>query len=78
MNASHSSSVGIADDGKGSQCLNTHSPHVSGVLNCNTNVSTGDVAQLMYQTLYVSKNTQEDDSFPMQIVAALGYNIATV
>ena len=55
---------------QGSQCINTHSLPMSDILNCNTNVSTGDVAQLMYQTLYASKNTQEDDDKPRQVVAA--------
>ena len=55
---------------QGSQYLNTHSVPISNILNCNTNVSTGDIAQLMYQTLYVSKCTQDDDSIPRQQVAA--------
>jgi hypothetical protein len=55
---------------QGSQYMNTHSPPISDILNCNTNVSTGDIAQLMYQTLYVSKNTQDDDDKPRHMVAA--------
>ena len=54
---------------QGSQYMNTHSIPISDVLNCNTNVSSGDLAQLMYQTLYVSKCTQNDDSIPRQQVA---------
>ena len=55
---------------QGSQYVNAHSIPISDILNCNTNVSTGDIAQLMYQTLYVSKSTQDDDDKPRQVVAA--------
>ena len=54
---------------QGCQYINTHSVEVSNILNCNTNVQTGDSGQAFYQTLYAPKNTQKDDSKPRDLVA---------
>ena len=54
---------------QGCQYMNTHNIAVSDVLNCNTNVQSGDSNQTFYQTMYQTKNTQKDDCEPRDLVA---------
>jgi len=46
----------------GCQFINAHNTTISHVLNCNTNIQTGDASQVFYSTLYTSKSTQEEDN----------------
>ena len=46
----------------GCQFLNTHCDSISSLLNCNTNMQTGDASQVWYSTLYGSKDNQPEDS----------------
>ena len=43
------------------QYINKHNVAISSILNCNTNVQTGDWAHCFYQTFYQSKVTVKDD-----------------
>ena len=44
------------------QFVNTHNDAIQEVFNCNTNVQLGDPCQFFYNTLYVVKNTQDEDA----------------
>jgi hypothetical protein len=46
----------------GCEYINQHSPVVSEVFNCNSNVQIGDPPHVFYSTLYSSKNTQAEDA----------------
>ena len=50
------------------QYMNTHSIPISSILNCNTNVQTGDWAHCFYQIFYQSKVTVKDDCEPRDLV----------
>ena len=54
---------------QGCQYLNTHSDPISVILNCNTNVQTGDWAHCFYQIFYETKVAIKEDSLPMDLVA---------
>jgi hypothetical protein len=42
--------------------MNPHNSSILKVFNFNTNIQIGDVSQVFYSTLYMSKSTQEEDS----------------
>jgi hypothetical protein len=46
----------------GCQFINAHDTTISHVLNCNTNIQSGDASQAFYSTLYPSKSTQEENN----------------
>jgi hypothetical protein len=46
----------------GCQYINPHNSLILNVFNFNTNIQIGDVSQVLYNTLYASKSTQEEDS----------------
>jgi hypothetical protein len=46
----------------GCQFINAHNKPISEVFNLNTNIQIGDVSQVFYSTLYMSKSTQDEDS----------------
>ena len=51
------------------QFMNTHNVAISEVFNCNTNVTIGGPDCVYYATVYVTKNTQKDDSEHVQNIA---------
>jgi hypothetical protein len=53
----------------GCEFINTHNHPMSEILNCNTNVQIGDPTQVLYSTLYSSKNTQKEDAERRQRIA---------
>ncbi len=44
------------------QFINAHNKPISEVFNFNTNIQIGDALQVFYNTLYMSKSTQDEDS----------------
>ena len=59
----------IAERHMGSQFLNEHSPVLTEVFGANSNVQVGNPAHLFYNTLYASKNSQNDDQSKYNVTA---------
>jgi hypothetical protein len=45
----------------GCQFINAHNKPISDVFNFNTNIQIGNVSQVFYNTLHMSKSTQDED-----------------
>ena len=59
----------IAERHMGSQFLNEHSPVLTEVFGANSNLQVGNPAHLFYNTLYTSKNSQNEDQSRYNVIA---------